>query len=420
MSIHHIIRRLLNVPNWYYLMLAGLVLGASFVTLTPKHNDFQIYYEAAHSVQQTGNPYTQAPAYIYPPLLAYLIQPIAVLPPFTAQRLWFAINTALLGVLLAISLKQCAAPAIQARWGLVVFAVVLAPPTILCLQLGQLGIVMAVLLIAIYSMRQRTMAVSFVFAVACLLKLYPALLGVFFLRRRSWSVLVGGSMAAFGIVLVHIALAGSEPYQRYLSNPFPRSAFPAEAEFNISLYGFWFRLLTTNAYAISVMHFPFLAILLTCLTSVAIVGIGLWLTMHAQAVDEALIFSLWLTVICLVAPINGYYNLSLMLVPVLALLRHLRKRPSPRLSQALLVATLLLMIPPNWNTSVEWLYTSVHSGWGVLVLTPSLYGMLIYYSILVVVIHRMRNTRDQRSEASSSIMESNKVRAIAYSSPNAE
>jgi hypothetical protein len=78
------------------------------------------------------------------------------------------------------------------------------------------------------------------------------------------------------------------------------------------------------------------------------------------------------------------------------------------------------MIPPNWNTSVEWLYTSVHSGWGVLVLTPSLYGLLIYYSILVVVIHRMRNTRDQRSEASSSIMESNKVRAIAYSSPNAE
>src|SRR6266511_4229948 len=148
---------LLRVLNWGHLILACLVLGVNFATLTPNYTDFTVYYHAAYGVRL-----------------------------FRAQQVWFMVNSALLGVLLYLSLTSIASEWIQQHWGLVVLAVVLAPPTYLCLQIGQLGIVMAVLLVAIYAMQARRSVGGLVLAVACVLKLFPALLGFYFFRRRAW------------------------------------------------------------------------------------------------------------------------------------------------------------------------------------------------------------------------------------------
>ena len=61
-------------------------------------NDFNVYYHAAREVMGGGDPYEHSlgdwTAYIYPPLLAELIVPLALLPLPVAAYLWFLISAA--------------------------------------------------------------------------------------------------------------------------------------------------------------------------------------------------------------------------------------------------------------------------------------------------------------------------------------
>lgn len=53
--------------------------------------DFHVYYMSAHMLRRGEDMYAQIP-YIYPPLLALLVQPLAVLPPNTSTMLWKALQ----------------------------------------------------------------------------------------------------------------------------------------------------------------------------------------------------------------------------------------------------------------------------------------------------------------------------------------
>jgi alpha-1,2-mannosyltransferase len=59
-------------------------------------NDFNVYYHAAREVMAGGDPYQHSlgdwTPYIYPPLLAELIVPLAILPLPVAAYLWFLIS----------------------------------------------------------------------------------------------------------------------------------------------------------------------------------------------------------------------------------------------------------------------------------------------------------------------------------------
>jgi len=325
-------------------------------------------------------------------LLATVVQPLTYLSLFRAQQVWFMVNSALLGVLLYLSLTSIASEWIQQHWGLVVLAVVLAPPTYLCLQIGQLGIVMAVLLVAIYAMQARRSVGGLVLAVACVLKLFPALLGFYFFRRRAWLLLWHSGLATLSLLILNLAFVDYHAYVRYVSHLFPKNAFPAESEFNISLYGFWFRLFTNNGFTIPVVHFPLLAMLGTVVASSLTIILGLWGTPHGRDPHPAHTFSLWLTVLLLVSPINGYYNLSLVLFPMLTLIRHLRNHPSHSQTMGLMLATVLLWIPPGWTAPLGAVHRTLHTGWGLLFLTPSLYGLVIYFIILLVQLRGLQPT----------------------------
>ena len=51
-------------------------------------SDFSAYYEAARNVLAGRSPF-YTPGYIYPPLLAFLLTPLAPLPYVTARWVWF-------------------------------------------------------------------------------------------------------------------------------------------------------------------------------------------------------------------------------------------------------------------------------------------------------------------------------------------
>ena len=63
----------------------NLVRGGNWIGV-----DFHVYYQAARVLQRGGDIYTAgiAPPYVYPPLLAMLVVPLAALPVDTATILW--------------------------------------------------------------------------------------------------------------------------------------------------------------------------------------------------------------------------------------------------------------------------------------------------------------------------------------------
>jgi hypothetical protein len=378
-------RWFLMLPNWFYASVACLVIGAYAVTLTPTgDDDFKIYYQAAVSINRVGEPYSQSPSYIYPPLLAYLVRPLTALPQVRAQQLWFAGNVVLLGVFFVLCIRHLAPELLYKRWGTLGLALVLAPPTRICLQIGQLGILIAVLLLGLYVLERRTPLAALCLALASLLKLYPALFGLLALRRHSWRLVMWTALLALGILGLSMAFYGIQPYVYYVSHPFPQSVFPAQAEFNISLYGLWSRLFTENVFAASVGHSPALVAGLTSITTLVVLAACNWVTYAGgSALYQQTLYSLWITTMLLISPINGYYNLVILLVPALAVARHLIEAPNLVLRMACLVATALIFIPPGWTNTIPWLYSALHTHWGILLLTPSVYGLLIYLALLV-------------------------------------
>ncbi len=200
------------------LCIAMLTLVALSFAITPSSDDFKHYWQASIDLRRSGDPYAQRdPAssgipidpptnikrddYIYPPMLAILMQPLGLLPLEQAQLLWLWINAALLGALIACAVRMVYSPLIRRYWGVIALLVLLAPPTSTNLLIGQLGICMGLLTIAAVLLASKSSWwAGFVLALAGLIKIYPAVTALAYLfQRRSvliWTILGGALMAA--------------------------------------------------------------------------------------------------------------------------------------------------------------------------------------------------------------------------------
>lgn len=380
--------------------LALLWLLLLALTLTPEVDDFKQFWQASVYARQSGDPYAGTPdcradparceeqlgtiGYFNPPILAYLLLPLSLLGQVPAQYLWFGLNCLALAGLLWLSLRQSEARAARAWWGALVLGALLAPPTRLSLQLGQLSIVLALMLVASLALApRRPLSAGGLLALAGMVKLYPFAVGAAHLLRREWRVLLGAAAAVLLLGAATLAAYGPSPYQHYLERVLLGNFYPYAAEHNISLFGFWRRLLSQSRYAVPLAHQPGLASALTALSALVLLGVCLRAGRGTDSPHGARIQqSLWLCATLLLSPANGYYNLVLLMFPLLVLLRELELRPDRRLRNGLLLATALVCIPPTWTDGIAPLYHSLHVAWGLLLLTPSLYGLLMYVWLL--------------------------------------
>src|SRR5882724_2462638 len=159
-------------------------------------NDFNVYYHAAREVMGGGDPYQHSlgdwTPYIYPPLLAELIVPLALLPLPVAAYLWFLINAASIvaaawmSAMLANGNKEPDSPTTAWRAALAGCAVVLVLRFVLdALNLGQVNAVVAALAVAhvyLYA-RDRKALSAIALVVAVSIKLTPALLLLYHIAK---------------------------------------------------------------------------------------------------------------------------------------------------------------------------------------------------------------------------------------------
>ncbi|MCS7079969.1 MAG: DUF2029 domain-containing protein [Chloracidobacterium sp.] len=189
--------------------LCGLGAARSGVTPDVYGNDFTVFYAAARQVILTGNPYDTAiraaTPYLYPPLFAQLLTPLALFPLPVAAGVWAVGN-----VVAVLWLWRLAQPALTPPHANATRATrawlwwaALAPVFVGNILLGQVNLWIAVAVTFALSAdaeRRRSPAAGFALALALSVKVSPVLLLPYFVGRRAWRLL---GWCAFWVLLVN-------------------------------------------------------------------------------------------------------------------------------------------------------------------------------------------------------------------------
>ena len=152
------------------------------------------------------------------PFSTLAVWPIAELRPLTAKHVWIAFNLVLLAPL-AWMLRRMT----KLSYARIVMVLALCFPLHRNLVYGQLYIVVLVLVVAgcWCWLRGWQVAAGALVAVAAGCKVFPALLLVWFLRRRQWRALVWGLIAGAGCVGVSVAVFGVAANRTWLEEILP-------------------------------------------------------------------------------------------------------------------------------------------------------------------------------------------------------
>ena len=169
-----------------WLFLAGCVFWYARETvwlelpgLIDTGSDFRPYHQAAREVVAGRSPFT-VEGYIYPPLLAFLVTPLAHLDYVTARRLWFLISQLLMVAAAVLLWLGSGRDWPAACW--IAFVWATGGSAEESLGLGQLGPLLTFLLVLAYLRRGWLLGA----AVGCgfALKLIPGILGIGVAVRR--------------------------------------------------------------------------------------------------------------------------------------------------------------------------------------------------------------------------------------------
>lgn len=388
-----------RLVNAAFALLALYLVASIGLNLDPAFDDSDQYRQAARNLLAAGNPYAttrphdeNATPYPNPPLLAYLLVPLVPLGEAGGRLAWFFLNFAAWVGLLWLSLRVAGLRWAQHYWGPLAFALLLSPPTYICLLYGQLGIMLALLLVAGFALApRRPAAAGPTLALAAVVKLYPGLPTLYYLLRGprrvvGWAASVGAALLALPS-LFH----GLRPYRSYLETVLLSDFYPYAAEFNVSLVGLWRRLLTATPRFEPLADAPALALVATLLSALVLLAICVRATSAPGDLGALLAFSLWLCASLLLAPINGIYNLAGLVLPLLVIARGLQTYPSPGLAASTALATALICVPQEWYRPWPALEAALERGPGLVLLVPPLLGLCGYVAILAVLARRHRH-----------------------------
>jgi alpha-1,2-mannosyltransferase len=225
-------------------LISGVLLsGFYFATRSGNNpeaysNDFNVYYHAAREIIAGRDPYAHSlgdwTPYIYPPLLAELVVPLALLPLPVAAHLWYLINalSTVLAAWLAVTVLSDngsgAAQLFRYREATLWRVAIATGAVLLVLRfvfdtfsLGQVNALLAALAVAhiyFYS-RGRTALSAVLLAVAVSIKLTPALLLLYHLTkmRLKFAMACAGILIALtGVSLMPFGLRGTVVFQTFL------------------------------------------------------------------------------------------------------------------------------------------------------------------------------------------------------------
>ncbi|MBP7632884.1 DUF2029 domain-containing protein [Candidatus Ozemobacteraceae bacterium] len=405
--------RLFRSASWVVIPL--LVIFAWFLRMPFAEDDFRIFRQAGVDLAATGNPYHSTPSptmagklsqeaaaetkvFLYPPFAAHLFRPFALLTPKRSQEVWFFLNLCLLVTSFLAAWHALAPPAWEG-WKAPAFVLFfLSPAVLMTFNLGQVSLLLSALILPVWRLSSTfPAAAGLLLAVATHIKLFPVILCIAFIRTAPRTI--AWTVAWIVILAAFVTLAGgSGQWSAFIQTTLASSFYPVTGEFNISLNGFFRRLLSENPHARAIADAPLAATFLTAAAALVVFGACFRLTIGAPrsgtvqdrppatgASDASpLVFSAWLVGMLLLSPLNGFYNHTLLLFPALAVLGRLSQAGTPR-SRILLPGIAFLLAcwwPPGWAEKYVSLNIWIREGWHTLFLAPSLYGLVLLLRVV--------------------------------------
>lgn len=237
------IRRLADDPAFRVAVFAEapLIFIAFYVWLVGIRGDwhmqdFAAVRSAAIDVLHGHSPYPQADPnvlikareLVYPPLVAYLFVPFALLPIGVAAPTYFFLMIGALAAALGVAgVRDWRCYGIVMLWY----------PTVGCLGTGALGPFLALLLAVAWRFRNRPLIGSSALAVAIVAKLFLWPLLIWLLATRRWRAAIAGGISAAALFLLPFVPLGWHVLRSYpdllraLDGVYGRVAFSADSFF---------------------------------------------------------------------------------------------------------------------------------------------------------------------------------------------
>jgi Glycosyltransferase family 87 len=185
--------------------------------------------------------------------------------------------------------------------------------------------------------------------IATALKLFPALLFLYFALQRKWSALFSGMITLAVLSLLTAAVLGGGVYAEYFGRVLPRVQGWETSVQNASLAGFWGKLFDEpcryNVFpGVPLFVRPELAKWATQLCRAAVVLLAAWAAFRSRSVEERdAAWAVNLTAMLLVSPLTWTHGFIMLVLPLAVLWMHL---PATNFARATFLGTLVLLWSP--------------------------------------------------------------------------
>jgi hypothetical protein len=232
------------------LLWTGYLYLAYFLSVHGRFGlvDFRVYYNSARMLVEGQNPYQGLLNYLYPPLLAQLLMPLASATTMeTAWIIWFAFNVLVMWGTIGLLNRYVSA---SKRW-LVWLMPVLFWAFLEALVVGQVTIILMALFAFAWAAAKenRPGIAGAILAFAAWLKLYPVLFIIYFAWKRNWMLVGSAAIWVVALALVQIAISGTTPFFEMIPvlSTLSNEGQVYLASANASVFGFASQLFEDNA-----------------------------------------------------------------------------------------------------------------------------------------------------------------------------
>jgi hypothetical protein len=400
------------------LALTILLLGFGFSRVVPTllrgtapQQDFGAYYVAASLINQNRPFYqlTEPPAdarlaqvpqtpYIYPPFLAALLRPLALLPHPTALQVWLGLNICAFAITMVILIRLFAVP--RRFIAPVLGFGMLLPAVYDTWLLGQVGVLLTLLFVLMLALSvARTprpwhaYAAGILLGIAIVIKIYPVFVGLVYLAHRRISTIVATAGTVVGAFLIGIVFGGGwQNTAAWFTRVLPAVSTMAPFPSNQSLRAAVSRFFASHEFRVAVLNkdnyltvrqpalleSPTLLIGVTLLLSLIVAALtirAMWRPAGPDPRRAFLVdFALAILLSLLLTPVVWDVYFVHLVVPLVLLLRPAQASPGYRL--LLLLSLLLLALQRYWRYIM--LYTA-----SPLVMVCGLSGVVIVWLTLL-------------------------------------
>lgn len=351
---------------------------------------FDVYFQSARVLLKDQSIYqgTSGWVYLYPPFLAQTLIPlISVDRWLEAEFIWFGVNVALLVWTVYALSRYLSAPSARWMW----IAPIFFFPIGQALFIGQVTIIMTALLAAawIAIQRQRPGAAGALIALSAWIKIYPALLVVYFLYKGDWRVLRGVIVAGVALALGQIIVSGPEQFIAFFDVLFDLTAQgqPAGTFENNSIFAFASRLFQKNYWVeplfISPALFQASRLGLTALVF-GTAGLAIWRSQTGArnlAWRFDIEYGLVIMTILLFGSTMWTSGLPPLLLVYVLILRNRDELPRPAMVQALCAVSYVLV---SGHLLITLGYA--HEPLPALVRSAGFFGVMIAWGVMVYVL----------------------------------